>query len=95
MLARTLVHEPRLLLVDEPAVIPSLSERDELYGLLRTLARERGATLMIASEEVAPLRGAGLQMSIGYGELVCSGEEPGTVLPFPDRGKSRMESSGP
>jgi ABC-type ATPase involved in cell division len=94
LLARALIQEPRLLLVDEPAVIPSLSERDELYGLLRLLSSECGATLMIASEEVAPLRGAGLRMSISDGELVCSGDEPGTVLPFPDRRRSRTELTG-
>lgn len=87
LLARALMHEPRLLLIDEPAMIPSLSERDELYALLRSVAREQDATLVIASEEVAPLRGADLHMSIGYGELVCSGEEAGTVLPFPERGR--------
>ncbi|HEY7961764.1 MAG TPA: ATP-binding cassette domain-containing protein [Solirubrobacteraceae bacterium] len=94
MLARALINEPRLLLVDEPAVIPSLSERDEFYGLLRLIARERGVTLMVASEELAPLRGASVRMSIGHGELMCSQETQGTVLAFPDRGRVRTESPG-
>ena len=80
MLARALVHDPRLLLVDEPAAMPSLIERDELYELLQSLAREQGVTLVIASEEMAPLRGAAVVMTIGDGEL-CSTEEPGTVVP--------------
>jgi putative ABC transport system ATP-binding protein len=94
MLARALVHEPRLLLIDEPASIPSLGERDALNELLRAIAREQRATLVVASEEVAPLRGAGLRMSIGDGELVCAEHEPGTVLPFPDRARARIESHG-
>jgi ABC-type lipoprotein export system ATPase subunit len=84
VLARTLIREPSLLLVDEPAGIPSLSERDAFCGLLRSLASEEGMTLVVASEEVAPLHGAGVLMSIGDGEL-CSTEERGTVTRLPHR----------
>jgi lipoprotein-releasing system ATP-binding protein len=82
ILARALVREPRLLLVDEPASLPSLSERDALYGLLREITRASGMTLVIASEEMAPLHGAEVVMSIGDGEL-CSTDERGTVVHFP------------
>jgi ABC-type ATPase involved in cell division len=82
ILARALVREPRLLLVDEPASIPSLSERDALYRLLRDVTRASGRTLVIASEEMAPLHGAEVVMSIGDGEL-CSTDERGTVVHFP------------
>jgi ABC-type lipoprotein export system ATPase subunit len=82
MLARALVREPRLLLVDEPASVPSLAERDALYGLLRDLTRESGATLVVASEEMAPLHGAEVVMSIGEGEM-CSTDERGTIVHFP------------
>ncbi len=82
MLARALVREPRLLLVDEPASVPSLSERDALYGLLREVTRATGTTLVIASEEMAPLHGAEVVMSVGDGEL-CSTDERGTVVHFP------------
>jgi ABC-type lipoprotein export system ATPase subunit len=82
MLARALVREPRLLLVDEPAIVPSLVERDALYGLLRDLARKLGSTLVVASEDMAPLHGAEVVMSIGDGEL-CSTDERGAVVGFP------------
>ncbi len=82
MFARALVREPRLLLVDEPASVPSLSERDALYGLLREVTRASGRTLVIASEEMAPLHGAEVVMSVGDGEL-CSTDERGTVVRFP------------
>jgi ABC-type methionine transport system ATPase subunit len=82
MLARALVREPRLLLVDEPALVPSLVERDALYGLLRDLTTESGTALVIASEEMAPLHGAEVVMSVGDGEL-CSTDERGAIVRFP------------
>jgi ABC-type ATPase involved in cell division len=90
MLARALVREPRLLLVDEPAVSPTLEERDELYELLRSGARQHGAALLVASQDRSALRGAGVLMTIGDGELCATGE-PGVVLPFRDRRASGME----
>ena len=81
-LARALVREPRLLLVDEPALAPSLAERDALYGLLRELTRKSGAALVIASEEMTPLHGAEVVMSIGDGEL-CSTDERNAIVRLP------------
>jgi ABC-type lipoprotein export system ATPase subunit len=93
ILARALIREPCLLLVDEPAVMPSLSERDELYALLRLVAREQSMTLVIASEEMAPLHGAGVLMSIDGGEL-CSTDERGTVVQLPRRNLAGAERLG-
>jgi ABC-type lipoprotein export system ATPase subunit len=82
MLARALLRKPHLLLVDEPAYVPSLTERDALYNLIRELTRESGTTLVVASEEMAPLHGAEVVMSVGDGEL-CSTDERGAVVRFP------------
>jgi lipoprotein-releasing system ATP-binding protein len=82
MLARAAARKPRVLLVDEPALVPSLIERDALYALLRELAREIGSTLVVASEDMTPLHGAEVVMSIGDGEI-CSTDERGTVVEFP------------
>lgn len=82
MLARALVREPRMLLVDEPALVPSLLERDLLYGLMRDVTRDLGATLVVASEDMTPLHGAEVVMSIGGGE-VCSTDERGAIVRFP------------
>lgn len=83
MLARALVREPRLLLVDEPAAIPRLSDREELMRVLRQLTAQSGATLVVASEEMAPLHGADLTISVGSGELNITVPRLGTVVPFP------------
>jgi ABC-type lipoprotein export system ATPase subunit len=90
MLARALVREPSLLLVDEPAAVPSLGDREELYELLRDSARRHRAALVIASEDSDATRGADVLMKLGYGELLQTGGEPANVLPFPPRHTPRQ-----
>jgi ABC-type ATPase involved in cell division len=85
MLARALVRMPCLLLVDEPAVVPSPSEREELYTLLRASATEYAATLVVASEDANATRGTDVLMEVGGGELLQVGGEPAVVVPFPPR----------
>ena len=43
MLARALAREPRLLVLDEPALLPNLGERDRFYALLRSDGERAGA----------------------------------------------------
>lgn len=83
MLARALVRDPRLLLVDEPAAIPKLSDRDELLSTLQAVIAARRTTLLMASEEMAPLRGADFVISLGAGELNFTAPRLGTVVQFP------------
>lgn len=68
-LARALAREPRLLLVDEPAAIPGLSERRELYATLRALGEEPGLALLVASEDLDAISGARRIMSIDGGQV--------------------------
>jgi len=85
MLARALVREPRLLLVDEPAPMPSLEDHDRFCATLRRVARERGIALLIASESLGPLQGLGAQMKLSGGELLCTSEGSGTLVRGPWR----------
>ncbi len=93
MLARALAREPRLLILDEPALMPNLGDRDKFYALLRSAARERNMTLLVASEEMAALQGVSVLMSIADGEL-CSTEERGTVVRLPGLRHAGAERSG-
>jgi predicted ABC-type transport system involved in lysophospholipase L1 biosynthesis ATPase subunit len=89
-LAQTLVHEPQVLLIDEPAVLLRPSEGVELYELLCSLGRESRLAIVIASEDIAPIRKARRMFSIDSGRLRAM-DQPGTLLPFPERtlGKRR------
>jgi ABC-type multidrug transport system ATPase subunit len=79
MLARALVREPLLLLVDEPAPLPSVIERERFCASLRRLARERGVALLVASEELACLQGLPVLASLSGGELCCTREQAKVV----------------
>lgn len=81
-LAMALVREPRLLLVDEPAVLPSAMESEELHGLLRSLGEQRGLAVVVASEDLTPLGGTHRKMVISSGS-VRSMDSRGVVVPFP------------
>jgi ABC-type lipoprotein export system ATPase subunit len=82
MLARALAREPALIVVDDPVLTPSTSERDNTYRLLRTVARERGAALLVACDDLSALQGFDVLMSISAREL-CSSEGSATIVPFP------------
>jgi ABC-type sulfate/molybdate transport systems ATPase subunit len=87
-LAMGLVREPRLLLVDEPAVLPNPLESDDLYALLRSLGEQRDLAVVIASESLEALTGAWRTMAVSSGE-VRSMDESGVLVRFPGTSASR------
>lgn len=89
-LAHAIVREPRLLLVDEPAVLIDAGASRELYALLRSLAKGSRMALAIASEDTTPLLGVDRAMRISDGHLRTTDSRK-RVVAFPDR---RSRSSG-
>jgi predicted ABC-type transport system involved in lysophospholipase L1 biosynthesis ATPase subunit len=83
-LALRLIHRPRLLLIDEPAVLLRPSEAVELYELLGKLGRDPSVALVVASEELRPIRIARRRFSLDDGALRPMDRAPGELLTFPD-----------
>lgn len=81
-LARALVREPRLLLVDEPAVLPSPGEARQLHALLRSLPRSHGPAVVIASQDMAALAGVQRFLTLVDGRLRGTDSRQ-QVIPFP------------
>ena len=88
MLASALVHDPKLLIVDEPAPLPSLVERQRFCTLLQSLAGERDMALLLVSEELSALRGSAMLASLSNGEL-CHTQDGATVVELPRRRAAR------
>lgn len=84
-LARALVREPRLLIVDDPAGAGSDAEQQSLQKLLLDLARDRPAmTLLVSSREASMLRGADRIMSLdGSGHLRVPERVDARIVQFP------------
>lgn len=72
-LARSLIHDPKLLILDEPASGMDPRARAEMKGILRTL-REIGKTVLISSHILPELSEMCDSLTIlDHGELVFSG----------------------
>lgn len=56
-IARTLIFEPRVVLLDEPAVGLSINRVDELDALLRRIRNERGITLIMIEHVIRLVMG--------------------------------------
>lgn len=68
-LARAIVREPALLLLDEPAVLTQPKEARAFYALVHSLPQMLGLSLLIASEEVSAVRGSGRIMNLDNGRM--------------------------
>jgi ABC-type lipoprotein export system ATPase subunit len=90
-LARAIAHKPRLLLMDEPAVLNNPDQAREFYELLRSLPAKIGCAVLIASEEIAPLNGCKPMMRLSDGKLIVPTSRR-KVIEFPTRGETSRAS---
>jgi zinc transport system ATP-binding protein len=73
LLARALVHHPKVILLDEPEAGFDRQSEVSLYPLLRQLVTEQGLTVLIASHELDAARRWADQVLVVNGRLVISG----------------------
>jgi ABC-type multidrug transport system ATPase subunit len=66
--ARALVHQPEVLVIDEPTLGVDLFERDRILSLLRRLADD-GVSVLMSVGETTCLAGADRALSLANGEL--------------------------
>ena len=69
-LARALVHDPALLLADEPTGNLDEVTAAQIAPLLRDLARERGATVVLVTHDRQLAAGADRCLTLSAGQLV-------------------------
>lgn len=55
LLARALVRDPDLLVLDEPAAGVDVAGEERLYAVLRDLNRDRGMTIVIVSHDIGAM----------------------------------------
>jgi ABC-type multidrug transport system ATPase subunit len=83
VVARGLVHQPRLLVLDEPTLGIDPHERDGILELLRSLADD-GVAVLMSTGETPSLAGADRALALSDGRLGGEAEpaELAPLLPF-------------
>jgi ABC-2 type transport system ATP-binding protein len=84
-IARSLIHEPRLLLLDEPTVGLDLESRADIVAIVRALVREEGLSVLWATHIFEEIEAGDDAVVLHRGRIVARGTagsiaEPGETL---------------
>lgn len=79
LIARALVHQPKLLILDEPEAGIDVGAEQSLFELLQRLRQDEQVTILFASHELDVVYGFSDQVVCINRKLVCTGK-PQTVL---------------
>jgi lipooligosaccharide transport system ATP-binding protein len=93
LIARALIHEPRLVLLDEPTVGLDPQVRQELWALIDAL-RSKGTTILMSTHYIEEAqRLADTVMIMSHGRAVAAG--PPSDLVLEHAGREVLEVFGP
>ncbi len=82
-IARTLVANPKLLLLDEPARGLDAALREDLYGILRDLRSDYRIPMLLVTHDLEECFATGDQLLIYLDGKIAQSGEPRTVLDRP------------
>jgi putative ABC transport system ATP-binding protein len=83
-LAHALIRRPRLLLADEPTASLNMIEREQVLGVLRSVAEQAGVAVLMTAPDAPNLLQSQRLMSLDAGRLVKPrSEQRGTLIDFP------------
>lgn len=86
-LAHALIRRPRLLLADEPTANLNMIEREQMLGVLRSVAEEAGVAIIMTAPDAPNLLQSHRLMSLDRGRLIKPrSEHRGTLIDFPHPG---------
>jgi ABC-2 type transport system ATP-binding protein len=69
-----MLHDPRIIYLDEPSIGLDVVAKDHIRDFIRQINRERGATIIITSHDIADIeRICSRVIVIDHGEIVYSG----------------------
>jgi len=92
-LAHALIRRPRLLLADEPTANLNMIEREQVLGVLRSVADEAGVAIVMTAPDAPNLLQSHRLMSLDGGRLIKPrSEQRGTLIDFPDIGERAKRS---
>lgn len=83
-LAHALIRRPRLLLADEPTASLNMIEREQILGVLRSVADEARVAVVMTAPDAPNLLQSHRLMSLDGGHLIKPrSERRGTLIDFP------------
>jgi len=83
-LAHALIRHPRLLLADEPTANLNMIEREQVLGVLRSVADEARVAIVMTAPDAPNLLQSHRLMSLDGGRLIKPrSEQRGTLIDFP------------
>ena len=83
LLARSLLNEPELLILDEPAQNLDIKNQLNFYNLLNKIYKNRELTILMVSHDLHMVMSSTKQVICLYHHICCSGE-PQTVAKDPE-----------